>query len=182
MRNATKSANNGAMKWGAAIGWGALAGLIAGMVMAMLMMVVTGLNGMGFLAPLYAIAATFNPSWAMTKGFDAAPILVGLMLHMMNSAIFGAIFALLARWLYPRALTLPLAAMAGMVWGLLLLVVNQFVILPAVDKPMATATNGIFGWWLLGHLMYGIVLGMVAGAALGRNARVTSRVVSQQAA
>ena len=81
--------------------------------MAMFMMIVTALTGMGFLAPLYAIAATFNQSWAMTKGFDLVPVLVGLMLHMVNSAVFGLIFVLLAHWIYPRALTLPAAAVAG---------------------------------------------------------------------
>ncbi len=162
---------NGARKsWGDVVRWGAIAGLISGIVMAMFMMIVTALTGMGFLAPLYAIAATFNPSWAMTKGVDLGPILVGLMLHMVNSAVFGVIFTLLARWLLPRALTLPMSALVGMMWGLILLAVNQLIVLPAVDTPMVTATNGILGWWVAGHLMYGIALGVIAGAALGRQA------------
>jgi len=153
---------------GIVIRWGLIAGLIGGIVMAMFMMIVTALTGMGFLAPLYAIAATFNHAWAMTKGFDLAAILVGLMLHMVNSAVFGLIFALLGAWLLPRALALPAAAMAGMVWGLILLAINQLIVLPLVDAPMAVATNGIFGWWLVGHLMFGVVLGVIAGATLGR--------------
>ena len=179
MRN---NANDGQVSWGHVIGWGLIAGLIAGIVMAMFMMLVTGLSGQGFLAPLYAIAATFNPSWAMTKGFAVAPILVGLMVHMMNSAVFGLIFALLARLLFPRALTLPLAAVAGSVWGLILLGVNQLIILPLVDTPLVTATNGIFGWWLIGHLMYGVVFGVIAGAALGRRVSAPGRVPTHQTA
>jgi hypothetical protein len=147
---------------------GAIAGLIGGVAMAMVMMIVTALAGMGFLAPLYAIAATFNRSWAMTKGFDLAPLLVGLMLHMINSALFGLLFTLLLRGLFPRALALPAAAaVAGMAWGLILLVVNQFIVLPLADPPLVTATSGIFGWWLVGHLMYGVVLGAIVGAPLG---------------
>jgi hypothetical protein len=48
--------------WGDLIKWGIVAGLIGGIVMAMFMMLVTAIAGMGFLAPLYAIAATFNRS------------------------------------------------------------------------------------------------------------------------
>ena len=167
-----KNANCTTASWGDIIRWGLIAGLVGGIVMAMFMMLVTALTGMGFLAPLYAIAATFNPSWAMSKGFDLTPSLVGLMLHMVNSAVFGLIFVVLARWIYPRALTLPMAAMAGMVWGLVLLAVNQTIVLPLVDRPMATATSGIFVWWLIGHLMFGVVLGVIAGATLGRRVSV----------
>lgn len=149
--------------------------------MAMFMMIVTALTGMGFLAPLYAIAATFNPSWAMMKGFDLGPILVGLMLHMVNSAVFGLIFALLVCWIYPRTLALPVAAIAGMVWGLILLVVNQYIVLPLVDASMVTATRGIFGWWLIGHLMFGIVLGVIAGATIARLAGTPGRIIGHQA-
>ncbi|HUY75692.1 MAG TPA: DUF6789 family protein [Ktedonobacterales bacterium] len=179
MRN---TANAAAVSWGAIIGWGAIAGLVGGIIMAMFMMIVTALTGMGFLAPLYGIAATFNPSWAMTKGFDLAPILVGLMLHMVNAAVFGLIFTVLARRLFPRALTLPAAVVTGMVWGLIVLVVNQFAVLPLVDTPLATATGSIFGWWLVGHLMYGVVLGVIAGATLGRRVRAPGRVPTHQTA
>ncbi|HLZ21271.1 MAG TPA: hypothetical protein VKQ30_04025 [Ktedonobacterales bacterium] len=170
------NANDATGSWGDVIRWGLIAGLVGGIVMAMFMMIVTALAGMGFLAPVYAIAATFHPSWAMTRGFDLAPLVVGLMLHMMNSAVFGLIFTLLARWLLPRARSLPASAVAGMVWGLLLLAVNQAIVLPLVDTPMATATSGIFGWWLIGHLMYGGVLGMIAGATLGRPASAPGRL------
>lgn len=150
--------------------------------MAMFMMMVTAFTGMGFLAPLYAIAATFNASWAMTKGLDLLPILIGLMIHMVNSAVFGLVFALLAAWLFPRALTLPAAIAVGMVWGLIVLAVNQIIVLPLVDRPMETATSGIFGWWLIGHLMFGVVLGVIAGASLGRLFNTRGRVITHQAA
>lgn len=170
------SGNDAMGSWRDVTRWGLLAGLIGGIVMAMFMMMVTALTGMGFLAPLYAIAATFNHAWAMTKGFDLTPILVGLMLHMVNSAVFGLIFALLVARLLPRALALPAATMAGMVWGLILLAVNQLIVLPSVDAPMVAATSSIFGWWLVGHLMYGVVLGVIAGATLGRPASAPGRL------
>ncbi len=168
--------------WAAVVRWGLLAGLIGGIGMAMLMMIVTALAGMGFLVPLYAIAATFNRSWAMTHGFNGGPLLVGLMLHMVNSAIFGLIFTLLLRWVFPRALALPLAAVAGMVWGLILLFVNQLIVLPIADPPMVTATSGIFGWWLVAHLMYGVVLGAIVGATLGHLAHTVDRAAPRQVA
>jgi hypothetical protein len=173
--------NGATFRWGTLLGWGALAGLIGGIVMAMFMMVVTALTGMGFLAPLYAIAATFNSPWAMTKGFDPVPVVIGLMVHMMNSIIFGLIFALLLGWIAPRALALPVSAVAGMVWGLIVLGVNQLLVLPALDRPMLTATNGVFGWWLIAHLMFGLALGAIVGATVGRSARIAGHAVGHQA-
>jgi hypothetical protein len=174
--------NGTTVGWASVVRWGAIAGLIGGVVMAMLMMMVTAVSGMGFLAPLYAIAATFNPSWAMTTGFALAPILVGLMLHMMNSVIFGLLFTLLLRGIWQRGLALPVALVAGMVWGALLLAVNQLIILPALDRPLVTATSGIFGWWLIAHLMFGVVLGAIVGATVGRSAHIASHAAGHQAA
>lgn len=168
--------------WGKVVGWGAIAGLVGGIVMAMMMMMVTALSGMGLLAPVYAIAATFNPSWAATRGFDLVPLLVGLMVHMMNSAIFGAIFAALLWRIAPRTLVSPVSLLSGMVWGALLLGFNQLIVLPALDKPLLAATSGIFGWWLLSHLMFGAVLGALAAATLGREARTAGGAIRRQAA
>lgn|SRR5487761_2008091 len=170
-----KNANETTGNWWNVIRWGMIAGLVAGMVMAMFMMIVSALTGMRFLAPLYAIAATFNTSWAMSKGFVLTPILVGLMLHMVNSALFGMIFTLLARLAIPRTLALPGGAMVGMLWGIVLLVINQYLVLPLFDAPMATATSSIFPWWVVGHLMYGVVLGVIAGVTLGRVASAPGR-------
>ena len=54
-----------------------------------------------------------------------------------------------------------------MVWGLLLFAVNEYLILPIVDRALATGVGKILFWWLLGHVMYGVVLGLIVGSPAG---------------
>lgn len=143
---------------------GVMGGLIGGIAMAMIMMVVTALDGMGFLKPLYLIAATFHPAWAMQTAFSAGPILIGAMLHMMMSAAFGLVFAVGLALLRRSGMTTALWVGTGMVWGVMVLLVNQNIVLPIVDPAMATATSGLLVWWLLAHLMFGVVLGAIAAS------------------
>src|SRR5262249_30386840 len=128
-----------ANSWGGLLRWGVIAGLIGGIAMAMIMMIVTALLGMGFLAPLYLIAATFHPAWATAQGLQIAPLLVGLMVHMVNSAIFGVIFAVVLRWIFRQPIGVVVMAVAGMVWGILIFLVMTYGVLPVLDAAMAHA-------------------------------------------
>ncbi len=163
----------GSRAWGDLARGGVIGGLVGGIVLAMLMMIVTAIMGMGLLRPLYLLAATFHAPWAMTNGVDVAPLLVGLMLHMVNSAIFGLIFALLlGAMMSTRSMSLTTWAIGGMVLGLLLFAVNQYLVLPIVAPAMATGVGTILIWWLLGHVMYGVVLGLIVGSPAGVRAAV----------
>lgn len=160
-------ANRANRDWGRIVVWGGIAGLIGGIAMAMLMMIVTAVMGMGFLKPLYLIAATFHRSWAADMGFHLGPMLVGAMTHMFNAILFGIIFALLLAWIVRRGAGIGGALVAGMIWGIILLVFNQFVTLQIFDPPLAhavTMTSTIFIWWLISHLMYGAITGAIVGA------------------
>ncbi len=96
---------------------GALGGLAGGVIMAMIMMTVTAAMGLGLLRPLYLIAATVHQPWAMHSGGDLAPLLIGVMIHMMNSAIFGIIFALLLGAVARHSGVGPVSgALVGMAW------------------------------------------------------------------
>jgi len=157
---------------------GALGGLAGGVIMAMIMMMVTAAMGMGLLRPLYLIAATVHQPWAMHSGVDLAPLLIGVMIHMMNSAIFGIIFALLQGAVARHSGGGPVSGtLVGMAWGALILVINQTVVLPLVDPAMASATGGMPFWWAVSHLMYGLVLGAIVArvASHGTVAGVTTR-------
>ena len=147
------------------VGRGVSGGLIGGTAMAMIMMVVTAVKGMGFLKPLYLIAATFHQAWAMQTGFALGPFLVGAMLHMMLSAVFGLVFVVGLAMVTRSGAAVPLWVIAGMVWGMMVLVVNQNIVLPIVDPAMATAASGLLFWWVVAHLMFGLLLGVV-GASL----------------
>lgn len=150
--------------WGDVAQWGAIGGLVGGIAMAMLLMIVSLASGADFWHPLYLFAAPFNPAWAHATGFAIAPLLAGMLLLLFMSALFGVIFALLVRFAMPKPVSLTVAVILGMVWGLILLVVMTFGIVPGVDPALVRgmmSSGGMFVWWIVAHLVYGGVLGAV---------------------
>ena len=138
------------------VGAGVVAGIIGGMLMAMIMMMATAAGGMGLLAPLRLIAATFYGKEAMSGG---GPLLVGLMIHMMNSMVFGVIFAWIAG---DRRATLP-ALMAGMAFGVAIWAVMILVGLPMLNPIMRERLAMMPVAWFIAHLAFGMGLGSAPG-------------------
>jgi hypothetical protein len=82
--------------------------------------------------------------------------------HVMNAIIFGLVYA----WLIaPRFKSFPGQVFAGLVYGIAVFGVMWLAVVPVVDPVMTNLNAPAF---LLGHMMYGIVLGAV-------NYRVNSR-------
>jgi hypothetical protein len=95
---------------------------------------------------------------SMKQGFYFAlgPALVGLVVHMMWSAFYGAIFGIVAS----RLQLVGTAAVAGgMVYGVVVMIVMSFIVLPIVG---AGAMPGMIGWpsFTVEHLMFGLILGL----------------------
>jgi uncharacterized membrane protein YagU involved in acid resistance len=82
---------------------------------------------------------------------------LGWLIHLFNSALFGAIFVLLfSRWLSQRVPAIALGLLYGVAWW----VVGALWIMPAWlgmdDKVFEVGDNQ---WWsLVGHLIYGLLL------------------------
>jgi len=80
--------------------------------------------------------------------------------HMMNSIIVGLIFFAIVEALRLRGAVLVIA---GMVYGIVVYLVMYDLVL----RGLLSATSGSFlganpEWsWVLGHLMYGLVLGLL---------------------
>ncbi len=136
---------------------GILGGLAAGIVMAMTAMMYTLVSQGDLLAPVKQMGALFFP----TESGSLLSLLAGLMLHMMSSAIVGAVFVLLAR--AALAADRPLStlgfrpvALAGMAYIGVEWAVAAFVILPAVDPPLLATFASVGG--IAAHAMYGLVL------------------------
>jgi uncharacterized membrane protein YagU involved in acid resistance len=84
---------------------------------------------------------------------------VGWLVHLFNSALFGAIFAVLVgRW---AATVLP-AAVIGLVYGVVWWVLGALLIMPAWLGVHAMIFNLNTTAWrsLVGHLVYGLLLGV----------------------
>lgn len=144
---------------GSSVARWALPGLIAGLVFAMWAMVV-GIFTSNLWAPPQGIAQSIGIG-SPGHAFQLLPFLVGLMGHMMNSIILGALFIAIARALKLNAAT---AIAGGMVWGIAVYVVMYWVVL----RGLLSGTSASFlsanpEWsWVAAHLMYGIVLGALA--------------------
>jgi hypothetical protein len=142
---------------------GAIVGILAGMVMAMYAMIASAtFLAQGFFTPLYGIATPIVGSEAMLTSmrqglyFAHVPALAGLVVHMMWSAFYGAIFGVLASRLQLAATA---AVVVGMLYGVAVMIAMSFIVLPIVA---AGAMPGMIGWpsFTVEHLMFGLVLGL----------------------
>lgn len=163
---------------------GARAGVIASLAMAMYAMIAAYAKDTGFFTPLYHIASLVSDDSDMMTSmmaaavggdsftFLAGPALLGAMIHMMTGALFGGAFGLVV-----ARLRLGLAPLAGISlgYGLVVFVVSAYVALPLAAavfgsgdaiKDMAQLAG--WGTFIVEHLLFGLVLGVVT--ALGRRA------------
>lgn len=90
---------------------------------------------------------------------------LGWLIHLFNSALFGAIFVLLlSRWLSRRGPAMALGLLYGVFWW----VVGALWLMPAwLGMDEMVFEVGDNQWWsLAGHLIYGLLL--VVGYIVGR--------------
>ena len=144
---------------------GALVGVIGGVLMVLFTMLATATYlQMGFFTPLYAIAAPLigrkTLLTALTTGvFSFAPgaALVGLLVHLLWAAFWGMLFGLLARGLH---LTEGAALIGGLVYGLLVMLIMLFVVVPIVGAPDLPRLVGSLSFIIAHALFYGLPLGL----------------------
>jgi len=142
---------------------GAIAGMVAGAVMAMYAMLasVTFLH-QGFFTPLYGIASPIVGTGAMATSmqqgvyFSLGPALVGLIVHMMWSALYGVIFALIARAARLHGVQ---AIVVGLVYGLAVQLVMSVIVLPLVGQGGMVGEIGLPSF-TIEHLLFGLTLGL----------------------
>jgi hypothetical protein len=152
--------------------------LIAGIVYGMWTMIVEAILhagqdiAAGFFSPVTYIGATVqggfnNPNFypaGQLPPAEPVAIILGLMGHMMNSVILGLIFFWIASHLSQSRATL---IVAGIVYAVLIFFIMEYALLPFVD-PVMLRVNYV--GFLLGHMMFGIGLGLTAISANRANA------------
>jgi hypothetical protein len=135
------------------IGAGIVGGLVAGIVFGVMMQMMTAPTPDGGKMPMMAMVAKVVRSDSMA---------VGWIYHLFNSAVIGAIFG----WLFgTRAASygsgFGWGAFYGIVWWVLgaLILMPMFLGMPAFAplKMMMPVAMGS----LLGHLVYGVILGLL---------------------
>jgi hypothetical protein len=143
---------------------GAITGMIGGAVMAMFTMIASATYlGMGFFTPLYAIASPLVGQQALMTSlhqgvfsFALGPALLGLVGHMMWSALYGMIFGLIAYGVHLKGLA---AVISGLVYGVLVMLLMSFVVAPIAGAPNLLHLLGGLSF-TLGHLLFGLVVGL----------------------
>jgi hypothetical protein len=146
-----------------------LPGLVAGMMFAMFAMVV-GVFASALWAPPQGIAQAIGIG-PNGHDFHVVPFILGLMGHMMNSIVIGAIFVALVHAARPSA---TMTAMAGVAYGLAVYAVIYWVLLRHVFTLWAAPGVQSFlssnpEWaWIVGHLVFGMVLGGLLAYGPGR--------------
>lgn len=137
---------------------GALGGLLGGVVMAVISMSVSLLQGPGLWMPVKLIGGFVLGLRAINSvgGFDVMPIVSGLAIHMLVSAGLGGLFGLLV-------VSLPKVTVAlyGVVYAIAIWFLALFIVLPVADPLLVHNTNPVF--FALSHIAYGAVLGWWAG-------------------
>ena len=194
MSTTTDSTTSGALVRGAVYGAGA--GVVASIAMGMYAMVASYLKDTGFFTPLHHIATLFaeptammeSMMGAMEKGDDFAitggVAFLGLVIHMMTGAMYGAILGAAAAKLRLGA---GILALVGLVYGALVFVASAFVGLPlaaavfGVDDLGEGAMSGMnpiadmaemAGWGVFfpEHLVFGLLTGLLIAAGLRKRA------------
>lgn len=155
---------------------GALIGVIAALVMAMFAMIASATyHGTGFFTPLHHIASALIAPDAMMRSMEAGmhgdtfaisagPALLGLVVHLATGAFWGAVFGLLVSTGWLRGVG---GFLAGVVYGLAVMVVMAFVALPLIasvfggGEPVSDMPK-LAGWgtFTIEHAIYGAVLGL----------------------
>jgi hypothetical protein len=133
---------------------GAVAGVVGGMVVNLLIALASALAGRDVWVGFKVAAYPFVGARVMTPGFDAAAFALGLVDHLAVSVVWGVMFAAVAFGL-SRWATVGF----GAVWGLMVLFVMAFVVLPmagAIRLEDAMALRPA----VLAHVTFGLAVGL----------------------
>ena len=152
---------------------GAVGGMLAGMMMAMLEMFYGWASGAHTFwdAPMAIWAWVAGLDWFGAPSDHIGSIILGLGGHMMNSMMAGVLFAAALTLLGVRGLMSSL--MLGVAYGLALWAIMRYGILPLNDPESTLFTTDKVSpqwvWWLA-HAVLGMTAGMVF--YLARQARI----------
>jgi hypothetical protein len=149
---------------------GAVGGILAGMVFAAVTMWFADSTGGTANMPLHMISTIVKGDKAMAAGTTSVGL--GLVVHLVLSALFGMLFALAV----PRLRTNGTVALAATLYGALLYVLNFLVLAPLAFTTFQDANQP---FELFAHIVFGTLLGF---AFYGSGVRRGEPVLAIQAA
>jgi uncharacterized OsmC-like protein len=136
---------------------GAIGGIIGGVMMAVWLMFILWLTGTGFWTLLNLITNTVWRSAPLGSKFSLAAVIIGLIVHVLVSFLFGSLIVV-AAWRLPGPRSLIIAS--GALFGPVIWLVMQFGIWHAVDP---AAAQVITPWvFAVAHLIFGLLAAATA--------------------
>ena len=137
---------------------GALAGLAGGVAMAVVAALISASMGQDIWHESKRIAAiVYGPTAYAQPGFDLGPVLVGTLIHLLVSALLGALFGIVTRrWLHMTS-DFGAPVLAGLMYGLLIWMVAYFAVLPLLNPALLEVYAPVF---IIQHVVYGVVTGL----------------------
>lgn len=138
---------------------GAVAGVAAGAVMGLCMMVLSAIGGMGFWHPIELASGMFYGVNAILGG--AGPVITGLAVHLVSMGLWGALFGALL----PIDQSISGKSTGwGIAYGAACWAVLTYGALPLTNSVMSERVALAPGWWFFSCLAYGLVLGAATPA------------------
>jgi uncharacterized membrane protein YagU involved in acid resistance len=153
---------------------GIMAGMVAAVPMGLLVLIASAtVEHDGFFTPTYRVVSMLDPTPLLVSlqeaatgsqfYFDRQPMFSGGAAHLAVGAFFGAVFALVARYLRPQG---PAALAVGVAYGLAVMLFMAVAGLPLIALVLGggeviTKMPSDLGWLTFGaaHALYGLVLG-----------------------
>lgn len=137
---------------------GAIAGLGAGVVMAIVSAIIAGLRGVDIWLEAKQIAAPLFPGFDPSAlGFALGPIVVGTLIHLLLSAAFGATFSIVTRRLLKLPSDMGIPVLSGLIYGFALWTLAFFIVLPMLNPALLDMYQPAF---IIQHLIFGVMLGL----------------------
>lgn len=138
-----------------AYGKAAIWGLVAGIVMAIVTMMITAVMGMGLWAmPAIIAGLILGPSAVMNVTFGV--IMIGLIIHMALSMMFGVAYALIV-----NSATHEFVG-TGVAFGIVLWLFNFYVIGLVLPGARMMAQHEPIWLAVISHLIFGFTLGALS--------------------
>ena len=133
---------------------GLVGGFIGGAAMAVFVSVVLGVEGRDSVAGLKLLAYPILGEAVRVPGFQAGPVILGVLLHFIVAIGWGLAFGLLAYGLPKR-----IAVLAGAPWGIVVWLVMFYVVLPVLG---GSAVRDILSlpMMIVAHVVYGVTAGL----------------------
>ncbi len=139
---------------------GAIAGVIAGIVFAMFEMIMAAIMGDGFFMPLRMIGAIVLGEDALMPSYSlVGAAVVGLVVHMLLSAVYGAMFGALVGLVPALAENRTMLIVAATLYGFALWLINFYVVAPMAFEWFGMADSVV--QFVAHTFFFGTVLGLL---------------------